>query len=207
MWFTISSQLEVFVADQVPAAGAVGTLGFEGGQHLHLWSSVLSTVLSKGFCPPLRPVPKVAIPPSLWCSGLGGVCPVAIATQAGLSEGAARASQLAEVTAAFPPSLLFRGCSAALGLVPREPVWSGTSLSSRRPCSGFLLLSWSCLCWEQLPSLRSASASQLALHRLPWNNLSFRLGGGAGDDFSVVYQALFLRAWSSSHSTASQYMY
>lgn len=32
MWFTISSQLEVFVADQVPAAGAVGTLGFEGGQ-------------------------------------------------------------------------------------------------------------------------------------------------------------------------------
>lgn len=100
--------------------------------HVHLWSSVLSTVLSKGFCPPLRPVPKVAIPPSLWCSGLGRVCPVAIATQAGLSEGAARASQLAEVTAAFPPSLLFRRCSAALGLVHREPVWSGTSLSSRR---------------------------------------------------------------------------
>lgn len=129
MWFTISSQLEVFVADQLPAAGAVGTLGFDGGQQCSRTPVVLSTVLRKGFCPPLRPVPKVAIPPSLWCSGLRRVCPL--------------------------PLLPKQGCQRGL---PGHPSWQKLQQHSHLPCfSGDAQLPWD-LCTESLSGVGPAWA-------------------------------------------------
>lgn len=54
---------------------------------------------------------------SLWCSGLGRVCTAAGATQAGLSEGCPRSYS------SFPTFPAFQGCSAALWLLHRKPVW------------------------------------------------------------------------------------
>lgn len=188
MWFTVSSQLELFVADPV------GTLGFWGGGQQH---SPTPVILSPHHPTEQRCLSSSEVcaqgghSPSLWCSGLGRFCPVVSATQAGLSEGAARASQLIEVTAAFPPSLLFRACSALLWLVHREPVWSVTSQSSRRPCSDpFCCFPGRACVGSSFHPSPAASASQLMLS-LPRNNLPFRFGGGAGGDFTVVHQILF----------------